>query len=140
MFELVKNTNGQNFEITEYLPTTANETYVEGEVLTLTSGALTKGGVDSTGTQRYIALESYVAPASGNRKLAVHRILPTHLYRVKSQADNSSTAIGALVTLHTDALQVTATATNGVFEVLDLLAGGAAGTEIVGRFPTAAGR
>lgn len=140
MFSLVKNLNGQNFEITESLPTTASETYTEGEALTLASGALTKAGVDSDGTQMFIALESYAAPATGNRKLFVDRILPTKLYQVKSQADNSATAIGAQVTLHTDRLQVTATTTKGVFEVVDLLGDGEAGTEIIGRFPTAAGR
>jgi hypothetical protein len=70
----------------------------------------------------------------------VYRIQPNMVFRVKSYANNSSGVIGTLVTLHTDELQVTATTTNGVFEIIDLLGNGAAGTEILGRFPTAAGR
>lgn len=137
--EKIENSGG-NFDIIEYFPSTANETYTLGEVLTMTSDAMTAAGDDSDGTQKFICQEAYVAPASGNRKIAVSRILPTKIYRVLSYADNSSTAIGTLVTLHTDEAQVTATSTKGVFEITDKLGSGAAGTEVLGRFPTAAGR
>ena len=139
-FKLEKNLVAPNFEPIEYYPSTASETYTVGEVLTLSSGKVTAAGDDSDGTQKFICAEAYVAPSSGNRKIAVYRILPTMIFRVPSQADNHSTAIGTLVTLHTDEAQVTATSTKGVCEVVDLLGDGTAGSEILVRFPVAAGR
>lgn len=140
MFQLVNNQNGHNFEVPESYEPTASETFYEGEVLKLSSGTLTKASADSDGTQVFMCLENYVAPASGAKKIHVYRILPTHVFKVESYADNSSTAKGALVTLHTDGLQVTATTTKGVFEILSLCGDGSAGTYVEGRFPTAAGR
>lgn len=139
-FKLERVLSAPNFEQYEMYPTTASETYKTGEVLTLTSGAVTKAGVSTDGTQKFICGADYVAPATGNKPIAVYRITPEMVFRVPSQADNSASAIGALVTLHTDALQVTATGTKGVFEIVDLLGSGAATKEILGRFPTTAGR
>ena len=139
-FKLEKNMSGANFEKYEVWPTTASETYTLGEVLTLASGKLTAAGDDTDGTQKFICGTSYVAPSSGNLPIPVYRITPSMIFRVKSYANNSSTALGTLVTLHTDELQVTATSTKGCFEIIDLLGSGAAGTEVLGRFPTAAGR
>lgn len=139
-FKLERVLSAPNFEQYELYPTTANETYKQGEVLTIASGKVTAAGDDTSGTQMFICGADYVAPASGNLPIPVYRIQPNMVFRVKSYANNSSGVIGTLVTLHTDELQVTATTTNGVFEIIDLLGDGAAGTEILGRFPTAAGR
>lgn len=140
MFKLERNMSAPNFEQYERYPTTASETYSLGEVLKLSAGKLTAADVNSSGQQLFICGCDYEAPASGQQPIPVYRIQPTMIFRVKSYANNSATAIGALVTLHTDRLQVTATTTNGVAEIVDLLGDGTAGSEIQVRFPTAAGR
>ena len=47
-------------------------------------------------------------------------------------ADASAVKAGSKVTIHTDAAQVTATTTGGVFMLLS--AGGAVGAKVVGKF------
>lgn len=137
-FEFVKNNNGYNYPISELIASTGSETYVTGEVLTITAGALTKAGVDTDGTQKFICSEDYVAPASGNRGIYAYRIQPTMQFKIPCQATNASTAIGALVTLYTNATQVTATGLKGCVELVEKVDTGA--SFIIGRFPTTVGR
>ena len=139
-FMLQKDQSGKGFEIPEVFPSTASETYVVGEILTMTSGALTKAAVDTDGTQLFVCDQDYVAPATLNKSIAAYRIKPSMIFKVLSYADNSSTVLGTLVTAHTDLLQVTATSTKGICQVLDLLGDGTATSKILVRFPTTAGR
>ena len=132
MFQFYKSLSGQSFPVTELLPTTASETYVEGEGLVVTNGTLTKVG--ATAKPTYIAQKSYVAPASGQLPLPVEPMLPHIVYKTTFAADASATAEGTLVTLHTDGGQITATATSGVATIVKKLGTGAVGTEALVRF------
>ena len=140
MFKLERVTDAPHFEVYEMYPTTASETYKAGEVLTLASGALTKGAATSAGTQKFICGADYVAPATGMKDIPVYRIKPEMIFKVVSQANNSAGVVGTVVTIHTDGLQVTATTTAGVCEIVDLLGDGKATSEILVRFPVTAGR
>ena len=115
----------------EYYPTTASETYVAGELLKLSSGALTKSG--ATDAPLFIAEASYVAPSSGQQPLAVTRIQKTMKYETTNTAALTSVPIGSKVTIHTDGLQVTATTTSGVAEIVSK-SDDAAGSKVVVRF------
>lgn len=115
----------------EYLPTTENETYVAGQTLKLASGKLTKAsGAD---IPLFIAETSYVAPAASPAVLAVSRIPKTMRYQTTNAADLSSVPLGSKVTIHTDGLQVTATTTNGIAEIVSK-SGNAVGSRITVRF------
>ena len=132
MFKFVKSLSGENFPQMDSLPTTASETYTEGEGLVLSSGALTKVG--ATAKPTHIALKAYVAPATGNLNLPVELVMPNYVYETTFAADASSNAIGTLVTIHTDGAQVTATATNGTATIVKKLGTGAATTKAHVRF------
>ncbi len=106
------------------LPSTASEAYKLGEMLVVdaTTGALTKCAADAKPT--YLCMEEYTAPATGNRDIRVVRVSPTTIYHTTFVADATNNKEGSLVTLHTDGLQVTATATNGDFEIVKKLGTG----------------
>jgi len=108
MFKIHHSSVYPNNETTEFLPSTASEVYTAGEALVITGGAATKCGADAKPT--HIAIESYAAPAEGNRPIAVYAIHPQMVFEVPCTASNAETAVGAKVTLHTDGLQVTAAA------------------------------
>ena len=131
-FIFVKSLSGENFQTPIILPTTASETYTDGEGLVMTSGALTKVG--ATAKPTYIAAKGYVAPSSGNLDLPVYPVLPHHVYETTFAADASSNAEGTLVTIHTDGAQVTATASSGVATIVKKLGTGASGTKAQIRF------
>lgn len=132
MFEFYKSLSGRSFQTPEILPTTASETYTEGEGLVVTSGTLTK--VAATAKPTYIAAKAYVAPASANLPLPVYPVLPHHVYKTAFSADASANAEGTVVTLHTDGATITATATSGVATIVKKLGTGAAATEALIRF------
>jgi aconitase A len=131
-FIFVKSLSGENFQTTMMLPTTASETYTEGEGLVVTGGKLTKCG--ATAKPTYIAAAAYVAPGSGMKDLPVYPVLEFHLYETTFAADASANAEGTLVTLHTDGAQITATATSGVATIIKKLGTGASGTKAHIRF------
>lgn len=132
MFIFNRSLSGENFQTTRILPTTASETYTEGEGLVMTSGALTKVG--ATAKPEYIAAAAYVAPSSGNKPLPVYPVLPHHEYLTTFAADASAVTEGAKVTIHTDGAQVTATTTSGVATITKKLGTGASGTSALVRF------
>jgi hypothetical protein len=132
MFEFVKSLSGENFQTPIILPSTASETYTDGEGLVMSSGALTKVG--ATAAPTYICGEAYVAPASENRDIVAYPVLPHHVYKTTFAADGTSTAEGAKVTLHTDGAQITATTASGVATIVKKLGTGAVGTEALVRF------
>lgn len=132
MFKFVKSLSGENSPQMTVLPTTAEETYTEGEGLVLSSGALTK--VTATGKPTHIALKGYIAPATGNLSLPVEIVLPQYIYETTFAADASASAIGTLVTIHSDGAQITATATNGTATIVKKLGSGAVGTKAHVRF------
>ena len=109
----------------EYLPVTTsgspavNETIVIGEVLKLSSGKLTKAGVDSDNNNgEYIAMQdSADVPVGG--KIACVRINADTVYETELSAAYSAIAAGAKVTLDSTATKVTATTTKGIAEIID---------------------
>jgi len=131
-FKFHKSLGTENFPYVEERPTTAEETYVKGEALKLASGTLTKAG--ATDSPTHIAAESYVAPATDNRAIKVYPVLPAYEYESTFAANASALKEGTLVTLHTDGLQVTATATAGIATISRKLGTGASGTAVIVRF------
>lgn len=113
---------------TEQYITTDNEVIALGEVLVLTSGALTKCG--ATAVPEFIAME----PAADQAIINVVRITEDMVLETTFAADATNNVEGSLVTIHTDGLQVTATATNGDFTIIKKLGTGAKGTKVLGMF------
>lgn len=93
----------------EYLEKTASETYHPGEAVVLVGGKVTKCG--ATTKPEYIAQ----GPENNKGMVPCCKVLPTTIFEVTAQADQSGLTAGSKVTLHTDGLQVTATTTSGVF-------------------------
>jgi hypothetical protein len=101
------------------LPKKSGETYTVGEALTLTSSGVTKCGATE--------LPQYVCIGQGDENgLVCMPVLSTTEFEVEYTV---APTVGTLVTLHTDGLQVTNTATSGVFAVVsvDTAAGKAKG-------------
>ena len=96
----------------EYLEKTSGETVQAGEALSVANGKLTKCAAT--------AKPEYIAMGGENRSglVPVIRVLPTTIFEVPAQADQSALGAGSKVTLHTDGLKVTATTTSGVFTLL----------------------
>ncbi|MDD4564833.1 MAG: hypothetical protein PHE79_05080 [Eubacteriales bacterium] len=132
MFIFNRSLSGENFQTIRELPTTAQETYVAGEGLVVTTGALTKVG--ATAKPEYIAAANYVAPVEGQKELPVYPVLPHHEYETTFAADASAVTEGSKVTIHTDGAQITATGTNGVATIVRKLGTGAEGTKALVRF------
>ena len=129
MFKFYRNQNGSNHEKYVELPTTASETYKQGEALVLSSGALTKCGATTKPT--HIAGRDYAAPATGNKPLPCYEIFEGYELETTLQAAGTSLNIGDKVTLHTDGLQVTATTSSGVAEIVNLIETAVGGRVIV---------
>ena len=120
MFNCIKINNGRiNVPETESLPTTAGETYAEGEALVLSGGKLTK----ATGKPTHISLADYTAPASGQKDLPCYRIAPNMVFEVPVSFSETAVAIvvGSKLKVDTDGLGVTDVTTGGVITVVDAL-------------------
>lgn len=109
----------------EYVPTTAISGGVTvGLALVFgtsgNAGKLVKCG--QTTKPEFICMydSKGVAPTAGDR-IPVIRVAKDIVFETTCSADNSSVAIGTLVTLSADADQVTATPTNGVAEVVEVV-------------------
>lgn len=100
-------------------PATTSETYKVGETLKLSSaGKLTKAS--GTDVPEFVCSADYAAPASNAGSIPVTEINPGQIYRVPLQASGVSLVVGDKVTIHTDGLQVTATTTSGVAEIVKI--------------------
>ena len=129
MFRLVKILNGRtNQGEPVRLPSTAGESYLCGEALTLSAGKLTKCGASAV--PDFICCEDYTAPASENRGVLAEPVSREMIFEVPVTASPSALVAGNKVTLHTDALSVTATTSNGVATVWDTCGASAAGDRI----------
>lgn len=109
----------------EYLPCGAITPKV-GMALTQTGGnlAIASGSVKPT----YISMcERETACAAGDI-IPVMRVQPDMIFETTNQAAFTSIKLGDKVTLHTDGLQVTATTTSGVAEVVGIDGTAAGGT------------
>lgn len=98
----------------EYIQMTDGEASVLGEALTQTSGKLTKCA--ATTVPQFIAMKT-AAIATPGAIIPVVRVDELTEFTTQSMATVASTLEGSKVTIHTDGLLVTATGTNGVFEI-----------------------
>lgn len=114
----------------EYLQMTDGEASVLGEGLVQTSGKLTKTG--ATTKPQFIAAKSAAAATPG-AIIPVWRVDALQEWTTQSMATVAATLRGAKVTIHTDGLLVTATTTNGVFEIDDT-DGATTTSNVSGRF------
>ena len=117
-FEFYKSQIKPNSPDVIYKPTTASETYKVGETLKLSSGKVTKAS--GTDEPVYVSQADYEAPATGMKDIPVVEINPGQIFRAPLQASGASLVVGDKVTIHTDGLQVTATTTSGVAEILKI--------------------
>lgn len=116
-FELFKSDNGSGYAI-EYLPAGAI-TPKFGMALTQSSGKL----AIATGTTKptYISLREESAALTSGTIIPVLRINPDMIFRTTFSATATSINLGDKVTMHASSgLQVTATTTSGVAEVVGI--------------------
>lgn len=121
--------NGQPVAL-EYHEVTTSETVALGEALVMSSGKLTKCG--ATAKPTYIAMQPITSAPAGS-KIACVRVSPDVIYETELSAASASIAKGALYTLASNGLGITATTTSGVAEVVDW-DGKAAGDKVRVRF------
>ena len=111
-------------EPVEYLPAAEGAGLLLGMAAKLSGGKLAKAGATEKPTH------IVMGPARSDGLVPAVRVQPTTVFETTSPAAISTA--GTAVTLHTDGLQVTATATGGVFLVEQ--AENAAGGRVLGRF------
>ena len=101
-------------EALEYIEGTANEAIAVGELLKLSSGKLTK----ASGTD----VPEFLAEGSGNGTIiAVKRIYEDEVYQAPLSAAGTSLKKGDKVTIGTDGKTLTATTTDGVALITEIL-------------------
>lgn len=110
------NSRQENSQPLEFLIGTDTEAFVLGEILTLSSGALTKGAVDSTGEQKFICMAAVTGDGS-TANVPTVRLRKDMQFSATATATVAATLVGSKVTLNAAATQPTATTTNGVFEI-----------------------
>lgn len=128
---LIQKVDGGRVPGIEYLPCGAITPKV-GMALVQTGGNLAIAS--GTATPTYVSMiEKEDACAAGDI-IPVMRVLPDMTFETTFSAAASAVKLGDRVTLHTDGLQVTATKTGGVAEVVGM-DGAAAGDKVQVRFP-----
>ena len=101
----------------EYLPAGAI-TPKMGMALTMSGGNL---AIASGATvPSYVSMVESESALTAGTVIPVIRVLPDMIWETAAQAALTSIKLGDKVTLHTDSMQVTATKTNGVAEVVDM--------------------
>lgn len=125
MFKLHKRAD-MGTEAIEYR--TAGVAITPGMVLKYNAGKLAKAV--GTDVPEYVSLGS----AKANKECAVKRIIEDEIYETTLSAAGSSLTAGSKVTLHaSNALEVTATTENGVFEIIEM-DGTTVGSKVRGLF------
>jgi hypothetical protein len=99
------------------LPATAGESYKPGELLKLSSGAVTKAS--GTDVATYVCACELDTAASG-AKVACYRIDEETVYATSFSAAATAITVGLKVTVASDGLRVTATTASGVAEVVEM--------------------
>lgn len=115
----------------EYLPASAFTPKV-GMALKYTSGKLAL--CSGTTKPEYISMTERAAALTAGDIIPVMRTQPDMVFAVPAQADASAVTDGQKVTIHTDGLQVTATTSSGVAEIVGREGTGAAGDTLYVRF------
>lgn len=114
----------------EYKTATASESYSVGEALKLASGKVTL--CSGTTKPEFVC----VGPANGAGEVpcvAVQDYMEFETTLAVAPADSAAIGVGDKVTIHTDGMQVTATKTSGVAQIV-ALDGQAVGDRVVVRF------
>lgn len=114
----------------EYKTATASESYSVGEALKLASGKVTL--CSGTTKPEFVC----VGPANGAGEVpcvAVQDYMEFETTLAVAPADSAAIGAGDKVTIHTDGMQVTATKTSGVAQIV-ALDGQAVGDRVVVRF------
>lgn len=101
----------------EYLPAGAI-TPKMGMALTMSGGNLAIAS--GTTVPSYVSMVECESALTAGTVIPVIRVLPDMIWETAAQAALTSITLGDKVTLHTDGMQVTATKTNGVAEVVDM--------------------
>ena len=101
----------------EYLPAGAI-TPKMGMALTMSGGNLAIAS--GTTVPSYVSMVECESALTAGTVIPVIRVLPDMIWETAAQAALGSMKLGDKVTLHTDGMQVTATKTNGVAEVVDM--------------------
>lgn len=114
----------------EYLPCSAITPKV-GMALVQTSGKLALAS--GTTAPTYISMCERDTACTAGELIPVVRVQKDIIFGVPAQAAMTSVKLGDKVTIHTDGLQVTATTTSGVAEVVGM-DGTAAGSTVLVRF------
>ena len=139
MFDLVKIDEGRiNQPEPVFLPV-GSVAVVKGEALVIGSDLTGSGGADDTG--KLVAcgatdVPRYIAMADGaiGAIVPVCKVRETMLFEVPVSASPASLVIGDKVTIHSDALKVTATTTAGVATIVDKREAAASGDLVHVRF------
>ena len=132
MFAFRKSNTHPVAPIIKTLPSKASTTYKLGDALVLSGGFLDKA---TGGTKpEYICACNYVAPAEDMEPIAVYLISPGSEWDTTFSAAATSIDEGDVVTINTDAAQVTATATGGVAKILKKHGTGASGEGVTVTF------
>lgn len=129
MFKIHTIDDGRNAPV-EYLPAGAI-TPKAGMALVQSGGnlALCSGAVKPT----YICMREETAAVAAGTLIPVIRVQPDMVFETTATAALTSVKLGSKVTLSTDGLQVTATTTDGVAEIVSM-DGTAAGSAVRVRF------
>ena len=128
MFKYVRDNGGRIEPVIKTIPANTAVTYADGEAVVISSGKAAKCG--ATAEPEYIC----ATKGTGLSEVAAYQVLKSQEYKVPIYGDGTGLAVGQKVTLHTDGLQVTATTTSGVAEIIEKLGTGASGTEVIVRF------
>ncbi len=115
----------------EYLPAGAITPKV-GMALTQSSGKLALAtGVNAP---KYISMIETASSVADGTEIPVFRVLPDMIFETTLSTTGTTLKSGDKVTIHTDALQVTATTTSGVAEIIEIVGTGATGDAARVRF------
>lgn len=116
--------------IEKELPATKNEAYVHGEAVKFYSGTLTKAsGADQP---EFIYAGKDIASAISGQIINVVPVLPEYEFEAPFSTTGTARVAGDKVTIATNGAAVTATTTNGKFQLLEN--GKASGAYVRGRF------
>lgn len=129
MFKLFKSNQGDIPVIKELAPVAA--TYKVGDALAISSNGLV-AKVSGTANPEFISCGAGTLTSAD--KLAVNPIYEGYEFETTFADTATTLKVGTKVTIHTDSAQVTATTTNGVAEIVDILGGGASGSKVIVKF------
>lgn len=129
MFKIFKSNQGTTPVIKEVKA--AEGTYKVGDALSLdANGRVAK----ASGTTKPTFISAGQGTLADDDALAVNPIYDGMEFATTFSANGSSLKKGNKVTIATNGAEVTATTTSGVAEIVEILGGGAVGTEVIVKF------